>query len=116
MHTSLGDPNTSYKSACKHAPSVCHQVCTCQIGMAAILQEAVQEFVSKLCKSRMSATLHAWQEHCQAAAMEREAERQSLQATVRRLARARLAAVLAAWQAHAKLKQGQRQLCMHAIR
>ena len=76
----------------------------------------MQELVSQLCKNRMSATLHAWQEHCQAASLEREAERQSLQAAVRRLACARVAAVLAAWQAHVKAKQAQKQLCMRAIR
>lgn len=80
------------------------------------MQEAVQELISQVCKDKMSATLHAWQEHCQAASMEREAERQSLQAAVRRLARTRLAAVLAAWHSRAKAKQGQRQLCMRAIR
>ena len=76
----------------------------------------MQELVSQLCKNRMSATLHAWQGHCQAASLEREAERQSLQVAARCLASARVAAVLAAWQAHAKAKRAQRQLCMRAIR
>ena len=79
-------------------------------------QEAVQEQVIRLCRSKLAAALHAWNEHCREVSAEREAERQRLQAAVRRLSRSRQAAVLAAWQLHARAKSAQRQLCLHAIR
>lgn len=80
------------------------------------MQEGVQALVLSVCSRRTAAALHAWHQHCQDKAEQRQAEGQSLQAAVRRLAHAKQATIFAAWHVHARARAAQRQLCMRAIR
>lgn len=91
--------------------------CRAQYGSAPWpLQEGVQALVLSVCSRRTVAVLHAWCQHCQDKAKQRQAEGQRLQAAVRRLARAKQATIFAAWHVHAQAQACQRQLCMRAIR
>ena len=81
-----------------------------------LLQEGVQALVLSVCSRRTAAALHAWRQHCQDKAKQRQAEGQRLQAAVRRLAHAKQATMFVAWHVHARARAAQRQLCMRAIR
>ena len=76
----------------------------------------MQALVLSVCSRHTAAALHAWHQHCQDKAKQRQAEGRSLQAAVRRLAHAKQATIFAAWHVHARAQAAQRQLCMRTIR